>query len=95
MKDKPHLSFKEMMQFVSESWKDLGEADKTYFQGKAEIDKERYHRQMAEFHDWGKRNPALLQALDAQGGRRKGAKAQNAAIQNLMATQQAAAAAKA
>ena len=44
MAENPHLGFKEMMQYVSQCWKDLGDVERRYFQSKADLDKERYDR---------------------------------------------------
>lgn len=44
MQDRPNLSFKEMMQFVSQCWKDLNEKEREYFDRKAAIDRDRYER---------------------------------------------------
>ena len=60
MKDRPQLSFKEMMQYVSQAWKELPDNERKYFSDKAEIDKERYERQMAEWQAWCRNNPAAL-----------------------------------
>ena len=59
MKNRPNLSFKEMMQFVSVCWKEIGEQDREYFNRKAELDKERYEREMNEFKTWSQQNPQL------------------------------------
>ena len=56
-----------MMQFVSQSWKDLGDEERRYFQDKADLDKERYERQMEEYQVWGRQNPNLLKALESKG----------------------------
>ena len=71
MKEKPHLSFKEMMQFVSASWKELDEKDRTYFQEKADLDKDRYDRQMQEYQTWGRQNPEAFSQLSAPTKKRR------------------------
>ena len=40
------MSFKEMMQFVSQTWKELDEKDRNHFQAMADKDKLRYEQQM-------------------------------------------------
>ena len=74
MKDRPNLSFKEMMQFVSACWKDISEDDRAYFSRKAEADKVRYADQMAIYKQWSSNNPQLRQAIDASKNKKSSAK---------------------
>ena len=44
MRDKPNLTFKEMMQYVSKCWKELPPGERAYFDAKAEKDRERHEQ---------------------------------------------------
>ena len=49
MKERPNLTFKEMMQYVSKCWKELPPNERAYFDQKADRDRERYDRELREY----------------------------------------------
>ena len=59
MKDKPNLTFKEMMQYVSKCWKELPPDERAYFDQKAENDRVRHDDQAREFNAWCAQNPGV------------------------------------
>ena len=57
MKDKPNLTFREMMQHVSQIWKDISPEERAYFDQLSEKDKIRHKKQTQEFKIWSEQNP--------------------------------------
>jgi HMG (high mobility group) box len=51
VRDNPNLGALNVMKQVGYEWKNITEEKKQYFQNKADIDKARYIKEMAEFYD--------------------------------------------
>lgn len=51
MRDNPNMGALNVMKQVGYEWQNITEEKKQYFQNKADIDKARYIKEMAEFYD--------------------------------------------
>lgn len=68
-KERPNLSFREMMQFVASQWKEINAADRAYFEAKAVAERERYNRQMSEYTTWCRANPGAAACHNVPKGK--------------------------